>query len=67
MSLSIFKKIGIAEGKIHGVALEDVHFHEVGAVDSIIDIVGTAILLDQLEIDTIQVITNSGWLRKNSY
>ena len=54
ISLSIFQKIGIAEGKIHGVALEDVHFHEVGAVDSIIDIVGTAILLDQLEIDTIQ-------------
>ena len=54
VSLSIFKKIGIAEGKIHGVALEDVYFHEVGAVDSIIDIVGTAILLDQLEIKHIQ-------------
>ncbi|WP_172370036.1 nickel pincer cofactor biosynthesis protein LarC [Sporosarcina jiandibaonis] len=54
MSLSIFEKIGIAEGMIHGVALDDVHFHEVGAVDSIIDIVGTAILLEQLEIDKIQ-------------
>ncbi|WP_210469756.1 nickel pincer cofactor biosynthesis protein LarC [Sporosarcina sp. 6E9] len=54
MALSIFRKIGIAEGMIHGVALDDVHFHEVGAVDSIIDIVGTAILLDQLEINTIQ-------------
>ena len=53
ISLAIFEKIGIAEGKIHGVALDDVHFHEVGAVDSIIDIVGTAILLDQLEINHI--------------
>lgn len=56
-ALNIFKKIGIAEAKIHGVALEDVHFHEVGAVDSIIDIVGTAILLEQLNID--QIISSS--------
>lgn len=49
-ALSIFKKIGEAEGKIHGLPLERVHFHEVGAVDSIIDIVGTAILMDQLGI-----------------
>ncbi|WP_010282054.1 nickel pincer cofactor biosynthesis protein LarC [Bacillus timonensis] len=54
MSLKIFKKIGEAEGLIHGLPLEKVHFHEVGAVDSIIDIVGTAILLHQLEIKTIK-------------
>lgn len=54
MALQIFEKIGIAEGKIHGIALEDVHFHEVGAVDSIIDIVGVAILLDQFNVDVIQ-------------
>lgn len=53
LALQIFEKIGVAEGKIHGVALEDVHFHEVGAVDSIIDIVGAAILLDQLNVDVI--------------
>src|SRR5690625_5270376 len=52
-ALRIFKKIGEAEAKIHGVALENVHFHEVGAVDSIIDIVGTAILLEQLRIDKV--------------
>ena len=53
-AVNIFTKIGQAEGKIHGVALEDVHFHEVGAIDSIIDIVGTAILLEQLLIDSIK-------------
>ncbi|MEH7387670.1 LarC family nickel insertion protein [Bacillus sp. JJ1521] len=54
ISLKIFKKIGEAEGLIHGLPLEKVHFHEVGAVDSIIDIVGAAILLHQLEITTIK-------------
>ncbi|WP_449540181.1 LarC family nickel insertion protein [Ferdinandcohnia sp. Marseille-Q9671] len=54
MSLNIFKKIGEAEGLIHGLPLETVHFHEVGAVDSIIDIVGAAILLHQLGVTTIK-------------
>ncbi|MFS0823452.1 LarC family nickel insertion protein [Bacillus sp. 1P02SD] len=54
VSLKIFKKIGEAEGLIHGLPLEKVHFHEVGAVDSIIDIVGTAILLQQLEINSVK-------------
>lgn len=63
MSLRIFKKIGVAEGKIHGLELDKVHFHEVGAVDSIIDIVGAAILIEQLSIDKIKsahVPTGSG-------
>lgn len=54
MALKIFKKIGEAEGLIHGIPLERVHFHEVGAVDSIIDIIGTAILIHHLDIDIIK-------------
>lgn len=53
-SLSIFRKIGEAEGLIHGISLEKVHFHEVGAVDSIIDIVGASILINKLEIQKIK-------------
>lgn len=53
MSLSIFKKIGLAEAKIHNTTLDDVHFHEVGAIDSIVDIVGTALALDSLHIEKV--------------
>jgi uncharacterized protein (TIGR00299 family) protein len=53
MSLRIFEIIGKAEAKIHNIPLDTVHFHEVGAVDSIIDIVGTAILIDNLKVDRI--------------
>src|SRR5699024_2521052 len=52
-ALNVFHIIAEAEGKIHGVSIEKVHFHEVGAIDSIIDIVGTAILLDELDIDQV--------------
>lgn len=51
LSLAIFEKIGKAEGKIHNLPLEKVHFHEVGAVDSIVDIVGAAIAIDLLNIE----------------
>ncbi|WP_058308896.1 nickel pincer cofactor biosynthesis protein LarC [Gracilibacillus massiliensis] len=53
MSIDMFTVIGEAEAKIHGMDLEHVHFHEVGAIDSIIDIVGVAILIDHLKVDQI--------------
>jgi uncharacterized protein (TIGR00299 family) protein len=50
----IFTKLGAAEAKVHGCSIEKVHFHEVGAVDSIADIVGTAIGWDLLGVDRIE-------------
>ncbi len=52
-SLQIFQKLAIAEGLVHGIAPEKVHFHEVGATDAIVDIVGTCLGLDYLDIEKI--------------
>lgn len=53
LSLKIFNEVAVAEAKIHNTTIDQVHFHEVGAVDSIVDIVGTAILIEQLDVDAI--------------
>jgi len=49
-ALAIFETLGRAEARVHGTKLEQVHFHEVGAVDAIVDITGAAIALSRLEI-----------------
>ena len=49
----VFQRLGAAEAKVHGLPLEKVHFHEVGAVDAIIDIVGTVFGFHYLGIDRI--------------
>lgn len=52
-ALGIFDIIGDAEAMAHGIDKSEVHFHEVGAIDSIIDIVGTCICLDDLGVENI--------------
>lgn len=53
ISLNIFRQIAQAEAKIHGRKMDDVHFHEIGAVDSILDVVGAAFCLDYLKVDRV--------------
>jgi pyridinium-3,5-bisthiocarboxylic acid mononucleotide nickel chelatase len=53
-SLAVFQRLGRAEAKSHNTAVEKVHFHEIGAVDSICDIVGACVALDVLGVDEIR-------------
>ena len=58
----IFKRVAKAESKVHNKPIEEVHFHEVGAIDSIIDICGTAILINKINPDKIiSSIVNDGY------
>lgn len=65
-ALAIFEKIAVAEAKIHNVPVETVHFHEVGALDSIVDVVGIALGLEELDIEELYagpVPTGNGFVR----
>jgi uncharacterized protein (TIGR00299 family) protein len=65
-SIAVFQRIAEAEGKIHGLPPDEVHFHEVGAVDSIVDIVGAAIALEQLgkpRVFASPVVEGTGWIQ----
>jgi uncharacterized protein (TIGR00299 family) protein len=64
-SVAVFQRIAGAEGKIHGLPPEHVHFHEVGAVDSIVDIVGACIALELLgkpRVLAAPVVEGTGWV-----
>jgi len=66
ISLMIFTKIAVAEEKVHNTTVDEIHFHEVGAVDSIVDIVGAAVCLDWLNpshIITLPVELGGGFVK----
>jgi len=53
-ALAVFTVLAEAEGRLHGVPADDVHFHEVGALDAIVDVVGTCAALELLDVDEIR-------------
>jgi hypothetical protein len=65
-SVAVFGRVAEAEGKIHGLPADEVHFHEVGAVDSIVDVVGACIALELLgkpRVLAAPVVEGTGWAK----
>ena len=54
-ALTVFTRLADAEAKIHGTSREEIHFHEVGAVDAIVDIVGSCLLLHVMGVEAVAV------------
>lgn len=64
-SVAVFRRVAEAEGKVHGMSPDEVHFHEVGAIDSIIDIIGACIALEFLGkplVLSAPVVEGTGWV-----
>ena len=64
-AIAVFHRVAVAEGKVHGKLPEQVHFHEVGAVDSIVDIVGACVALELLgkpRVLASRVVEGTGWI-----
>ena len=65
-ALSVFRRIAVAEGRVHGCASEEIHFHEVGAVDTIVDVCGVALALERLGVERVCAtppVTGTGTVR----